>query len=72
MPKAIGRSGIFYSIRKRRLFPNPRAVGSDPIAVDGGIGRHMGTIILAETGDLFRFDPRDKFLAYVETSPCTY
>ena len=32
----------------------------------------MGAIILAETGDFFRFDSPDKLLAYAVMSPSTY
>lgn len=37
-----------------------------------GIGYHMGAMILAEIGDLSRFDSPDKILAYAGVSPSTY
>lgn len=37
-----------------------------------GIGTRMGAMILAEAGDLSRFDSPDKLLAYAGLSPSTY
>ena len=37
-----------------------------------GIGCRMGSMILAEAGDLSRFDSPDKLLAYAGMSPSTY
>ena len=43
-----------------------------PITTIPGIGYRMGAMILAETGDLSRFDSPDKLLAYAGMSPSTY
>ena len=43
-----------------------------PITTIPGIGCRMGAMILAETGDLSRFDSPDKLLAYAGMSPSTY
>ena len=43
-----------------------------PIMTIPGIGYRMGAIILAEAGDLSRFDSPDKLLAYAGMSPSTY
>lgn len=43
-----------------------------PITTIPGIGYRMGAMILAEAGDLFRFDSPDKLLAYAGMSPSTY
>ena len=43
-----------------------------PITSIPGIGYRMGAMILAETGDLSRFDSPDKLLAYAGMSPSTY
>ncbi len=43
-----------------------------PITTIPGIGYRMGAMILAEAGDLSRFDSPDKLLAYVGMSPSTY
>lgn len=43
-----------------------------PITTIPGIGCHMGAMILAEAGDLSRFDSPDKLLAYAGMSPSTY
>lgn len=43
-----------------------------PIMTIPGIGCRMGAMILAEAGDLSRFDSPDKLLAYAGMSPSTY
>ena len=43
-----------------------------PITTIPGIGCRMGAMILAEAGDLSRFDSPDKLLAYAGMSPSTY
>ena len=43
-----------------------------PITTIPGIGCRMGAMILAEVGDLSRFDSSDKLLAYAGMSPSTY
>ena len=43
-----------------------------PITTIPGIGCRMGAMILAEIGDLSRFDSSDKLLAYAGMSPSTY
>ena len=43
-----------------------------PITTILGIGCRMGAMILAEAGDLSRFDSPDKLLAYAGMSPSTY
>ena len=43
-----------------------------PITTIPGIGCRMGAMILAEAGDLSRFDSSDKLLAYAGMSPSTY
>jgi len=43
-----------------------------PITTIPGIGTRMGAMILAEVGDLSRFDSPDKILAYAGLSPSTY
>lgn len=43
-----------------------------PITTIPGIGFRMGAMILAEAGDLSRFDSPDKLLAYAGMSPSTY
>ena len=43
-----------------------------PITTIPGIGYRMGAMILAEAGDLSRFDSPDKLLAYAGMSPSTY
>jgi transposase len=43
-----------------------------PITTIPGIGARMGAMILAEAGDLSRFDSPDKLLAYAGLSPSTY
>lgn len=43
-----------------------------PITTIPGIGYRMGAMILAEAGDLSRFDSPDKLLAYAGLSPSTY
>ena len=43
-----------------------------PITTIPGLGFRMATMILAETGDLSRFDSSDKLLAYAGMSPSTY
>lgn len=43
-----------------------------PITTIPGISCRMGAMILAEAGDLFRFDSPDKLLAYAGMSPSTY
>ena len=43
-----------------------------PISTIPGIGCRMGAMILAEAGDLSRFDSPDKLLAYAGMSPSTY
>lgn len=43
-----------------------------PITTIPGIGTRMGAMILAEAGDLSRFDSPDKLLAYAGLSPSTY
>lgn len=40
-----------------------------PITTNPGIGCRMGAMILAEAGDLLRFDSPDKLLAYAGMSP---
>ena len=46
-------------------------IGS-PITTIPGIGNRMGAMILAEIGDISRFDSPDKLLAYSGISPSTY
>ena len=46
-------------------------IGS-PITSIPGIGYDMGAMILAEIGDLSKFDSPDKILAYAGLSPTTY
>lgn len=43
-----------------------------PITTIPGIGYRMGAMILAEAGDLSRFDSPDKLLAYAGMSPSIY
>jgi transposase len=43
-----------------------------PITTIPGIGIRMGAMILAEAGDLSRFDSPDKLLAYAGMAPSTY
>lgn len=43
-----------------------------PITTIPGIGCRMGAMILAEVGDLSRFNSPDKLLAYAGMSPSTY
>ena len=43
-----------------------------PITTILGIGTRMGAMILAEAGDISRFDSADKLLAYAGLSPSTY
>ena len=43
-----------------------------PITTIPGIGYRMGAMILAEAGDISRFDSPDKLLAYAGMSPSTY
>ena len=43
-----------------------------PITTTPGISCRMGAMILAEAGDLFRFDSPDKLLAYAGMSPSIY
>lgn len=43
-----------------------------PITTIPGISCRMGTMILAEAGDFFRFDSPDKLLAYAGMSPSIY
>lgn len=43
-----------------------------PITTIPGIGNRMGAMILAEIGDISRFDSPDKLLAYSGISPSTY
>ena len=43
-----------------------------PITTIPGIGYRMGAMILAESGDLSRFDSPDELLAYAGMSPSTY
>lgn len=43
-----------------------------PITTIPGIGNRMGAMILAEIGDISRFDSPDKLLAYAGVSPSTY
>ena len=43
-----------------------------PITSIPGIGYRMGAMILAEAGDISRFDSPDKLLAYAGMSPSTY
>ena len=43
-----------------------------PITTIPGIGCRLGAMILAEAGDLSRFDSPDKLLAYAGMSPSTY
>ena len=43
-----------------------------PITTIPGMGKRMGAMILAETGDFSRFDSPDKLLAYAGLSPSTY
>jgi len=43
-----------------------------PITTIPGIGYRMGAMILAEAGDLSRFDSPDELLAYAGMSPSTY
>jgi len=43
-----------------------------PITTISGIGYRMGAMILAEAGNLFRFDSPDKLLVYAGMSPSTY
>ena len=43
-----------------------------PILTIPGIGYDMGAMILAEIGDLSKFDSPDKILAYAGLSPTTY
>lgn len=43
-----------------------------PITTIPGIGCRMGAMILAEAGDLSRFDSPDKLLTYAGMSPSTY
>lgn len=43
-----------------------------PITTIPGIGTRMGAMILAEVGDLSRFESPDKLLAYAGLSPSTY
>ena len=43
-----------------------------PILSISGIGFRMGAMILAEIGDIARFDSPDKLLAYAGLSPTTY
>ena len=43
-----------------------------PITTIPGLGFRMAAMILAETGDLSRFDSPDKLLAYAGMSPSTY
>lgn len=43
-----------------------------PITTIPGIGTRMGAMILAEAGDISRFDSPDKLLAYAGLSPSTY
>ena len=43
-----------------------------PITTIPGIGYRMGAMILAEAGDLSRFDSPDKLLAYAGMLPSTY
>lgn len=46
-------------------------IGS-PITTIPGIGNRMGAMILAEIGDISRFDSPDKLLAFSGMSPSTY
>lgn len=43
-----------------------------PITTIPGIGYKMGAMILAEAGDISRFETADKLLAYAGMSPSTY
>ena len=43
-----------------------------PITTIPGIGYKMGAMIIAEAGDLSRFESADKLLAYAGMSPSTY
>lgn len=43
-----------------------------PITTIPGIGYKMGAMIIAESGDLSRFETADKLLAYAGMSPSTY
>ena len=43
-----------------------------PITTIPGIGTRIGAMILAEAGDLSRFDSSDKQLTYAGLSPSTY
>ena len=43
-----------------------------PITTIPGIGNRMGAMILAEIGDISRFDSPDRLLAYSGISPSTY
>ena len=45
---------------------------NSPILTIPGIGYRMGAMILAEIGDISRFDSPDKILAYAGLSPSTY
>ena len=45
---------------------------SSPITTIPGIGNRMGAMIIAEIGDISRFDSPDKLLAYSGISPSTY
>lgn len=43
-----------------------------PILTIPGMSYRMGTMIIAEIGDFYRFDSADKILAYAGMSPSTY
>ena len=45
---------------------------NSPILTIPGISYRMGAMILAEIGDISRFDSSDKILAYAGLSPSTY
>jgi transposase len=45
---------------------------NSPTLTIPGIGYRMGAMILAEIGDISRFDSPDKILAYAGLSPSIY
>ncbi|MDD4729701.1 MAG: transposase [Dysgonamonadaceae bacterium] len=45
---------------------------NSPLLSMPGIGQNLGAMIIAEIGDLSRFDSPDKILAFAGCSPTTY
>jgi len=69
--KLIGEFDVAIDEVESRIKAIVDKIGS-PILTIPGISYRMGAMILAEIGDISRFDSSDKILAYAGLSPSTY